>query len=81
MAFICVAQPSHELFAMPPKNAAPVWARLLFLALTPVVALLVCAPNLGLVFPDWPAASLEGLGALALIGAFASPADPARWWS
>ena len=52
--------------------------RALFLALTPVVAVLVCAQSLGLWFPGWSSASLEALAGLAMIGAFSSSASAPR---
>ncbi len=56
-------------------NRALVLPSIPFMILTPIVGILVCAPALGLWFPEWPAVSLEGLGVLALVGAFGAQAE------
>ena len=64
---------SHAGSTMKPKPTA--LPSVPFLVLTPVITVLVCAPPLGLWFPGWPAACLEGLGFLALVGALGSQAE------
>jgi hypothetical protein len=60
---------------MKTKRAKFSWRMLPFAISAPVVAGLVCAPSFGLMFPGWAFASLEALGALALIGAVTTGGD------
>ncbi len=65
---------------MKPKRTQISWRFVPFLVSAPLVAALVSAPAFGWSFPEWPAVSLEALGALAVVGALAAPDETPRWW-
>jgi hypothetical protein len=61
---------------MKPKRIS--WQAIPFLISAPLVGVLVSAPAFGWSFPEWPAVSLEALGALAMIGALTAQDETRR---